>query len=281
MRKAVRQMAVPRDDAPQAPRPRRAGGGGGGVWRWVVGLLALLVLALLPVAAAYQLGIREPVDKILGPDSAEAPDAAAPRGQDLRLVLDEAFWKARLELSGRGAPYMALDLVDSLAVLEVRGVAVRTCRIKAIDMSALVRRRLERREFRERLARPFGIIEELATLPKEPIRIEEAPKDTLEAQQLGPRKFIPEAPDLFYILRIDGGLTLDLRQAEPPAEAAKALEDSLRWQARRTEAWSAFTSLAKRQLPPHEPVITLTLPRDDIKAIYRALVAEAGMAIRL
>jgi len=263
-------------------RGRAAGGGGGGaIWRWLLGLLALLVLALLPVGAAYQLGVRKPVATILDPQSPEAPDAAAPRGKDLRLILDEAFWKARLELSGRGAPYLALDLVDSLAVLEVRGVVVRRCRIKAIDKSALVARQLERREFRERLARPFGIIEELATLPKEPIRIEEAPKDTLEAQQLGPRKLIPEPPDLFYILRIDGGLTLDLRQLEPPAEAAKALEDSLRWQARRTEAWSAFTALAKRELPAHEPVITLTLARDDIKAIYRALVAEAGLAIRL
>lgn len=276
-------MAVPRDEPPQAPRAprRRRSGGSGSVWRWVLGLLALLLLALLPVAVAYQLGVREPVAKILAPEGPEAADAAAPRGEDLRLILDEAFWKSRVELSGRGAPYLVLDLVDSLAVIEVRGVAVRRCRIQAFEKSALVDRRLERREFRERLARPFGIIEELATLPKEPIRIEEAPKDTLEAQQLGPRKFIPEAPDLFYILRIDGGLTLDLRQAEPPAEAAKALEDSLRWQARRTEAWGAFTALAKRQLPPHEPVISLTLPREDIKAIYRALLAEAGLAIRL
>lgn len=276
-------MAVPRDESPPPPQGRRrsSAGGGGRAWRWILGLLALLVLALLPVAAVYQLGIREPVARILAPNGPEAADAAAPRGEDLRLILDEAFWKSRVELSGRGAPYLVLDLVDSLAVLEVRGVAVRRCRIQAIEKSALVDRRLERREFRERLARPFGIIEELATLPKEPIRIEEAPKDTLEAQQLGPRKLIPEAPDLFYILRIDGGLTLDLRQAEPPAESAKALEDSLRWEARRTEAWSAFTALAKRKLPPHEPVITLTLAREDIKAIYRALVAEAGLAIRL
>lgn len=278
MRKAVRLMAEPRESLRQAPR--RAGGRGG-LWRWALGLLALLVLALLPVAAAYQLGIREPVAKVLAPAGPEAPDAAAPRGEALRLILDEAFWKARLELSGRGAPCLALDLVDSLALIEVRGVAVRRCRIQAIDRSALLARRLERREFRERLARPFGIVEELATLPKEPIRVEVAPRDTLEAKQLGPRNFKPEAPDLFYILRIDGGLTLDLRQIEPPAEAAKALEDSLRWHSRRTEAWSAFTKLVQRQLPAHEPVITLTLPRDDVKAIYRALVAEAGLALRL
>ena len=57
MRKAVREMAVPRDESPQPlPRRRSSGAGGAGrVWRWVLGLLALLLLALLPVAAAYQL----------------------------------------------------------------------------------------------------------------------------------------------------------------------------------------------------------------------------------
>jgi len=275
VRKAIRQMAEPRAGAPAQPRrPRRTG-------RWLFALLLLLIIAALLPAAAYLLAVRQPAQAILAAGSPEAPDAAAPRGEALRLILDEAFWKARLELSGRGAPCLAVDLVDSLAILEIRGVAVRRCKLAGIERGALVGRRLQRREFRERLARPFGILSEVATLPKEPIQIEIAPKDTIEAKQTGPRKLEPEAPDLHYILRIDGGLTLDLRQIETPAAAALEEEKRLRWQARKDEAWAAFTALVQRQLPPHETVITLRLPRDDIKAIYRALIPEAGLALRL
>ncbi len=244
-------------------------------------LLLLLVIAAIPVAAAYLLAVKKPVAAILAAGSPEAPDAAAPRGEDLRLILDEAFWKSRLELTKRGAPCLAVDLVDSLAVLEIRGVVVRRCKLVGIERGALVGRRLQKREFRERLARPFGVLSEVGTLPKEPIRIEIAPKDTLEAQQAGPRKLEPEAPDLHYIMRIDAGLTLDLRQIETPAPTALEEEKRLRWQARKDEAWAAFTSLVQRELPPHETVITLHLSRDDIKSIYRALTPEAGLALRL
>jgi hypothetical protein len=278
VRKAIRPMAEPRGGgSEQAQRPRRARAGG----RWLVALLLLLVIAAIPVAAAYLLAIKQPVASLLAAGSPEAPDAAAPRGEALRLILDEAFWKARLELSGRGAPCLAVDLVDSLAILEVRGVIVRRCKLAGIERGALVARRLQKREFRERLARPFGVLSEVGSLPKEPIQIEIAPKDTLEAQQTGPRKLVPESPDLHYILRIDGGLTLDLRQIETPAPAAFEEEERLRWQARKDEAWAAFTALVQRQLPPHETVITLHLARDDIKAIYRALIPEAGLALRL
>ncbi len=273
--KATRPMAEPRGGGAAPPRrPRRR-------WRWLAALLLMLLIAAIPTAAAYLLAVRKPVAAILAAGSPEAPDAAAPRGEALRLILDEAFWKARVELSGRGVPCLAVDLVDSLAILEIRGVAVRRCKLAGIERGALVGRRLQRREFRERLARPFGILGEVATLPKEPIRIEIAPKDTLEAQQAGPRKLEPEEPDLHYVLRIDGGLTLDLRQLETPAPAALKAEQDQRRQARKDEAWAAFTALVQRELPPHETVITLRLPRDDIKALYRALVPEAGLALRL
>lgn len=281
MRKAIRPMAEPRSggtdqaERPRRPRrPRRAG-------RWPLALLLLLVIAAIPVVATYLLAVKKPVAAILAAGSPEAPDAAAPRGEALRLILDEAFWKSRLELTKRGAPCLAVDLVDSVAVLEIRGVVVRRCTLVGIERGALVGRRLQKREFRERLARPFGVLSEVGTLPKEPIRIEIAPKDTLEAQQAGPRKLEPEAEDLHYILRIDGGLTLDLRQIETPAPTALEEEKRLRWQARKDEAWAAFTSLVQRELPPHETVITLHLSRDDIKAIYRALTPEAGLALRL
>jgi len=174
-----------------------------------------------------------------------------------------------------------IDLVDSTLVLEIRGVPVRRVRLQGVERSAVLAEWTQAPAFRERLAAGLTIVEERGNLPKQPIRVEIAPRDTLEAKQAGPRVLKPEAEDIRYMLRLDAGLWLDLRQAEAISEEGapdyrrfcrNLLKEGLR---------EDLAALLHGRIPRHDPAIVLTLPQADIKALYRALGEESGLALRL
>ncbi len=208
---------------------------------------------------------------------------ASTRDNSLRLLgFDEAYWKSRLALAKQEPISLAVDLVDSTATLDIRGVPVRNCRIHRIEMSGAVPFLETTSDFRDRLSKPLAIAHETGTLPKEPIRVEMAPKDTIEAIKAAARPLAPEEVDVYFTLVLDGGLELAVRQLEKPSTPDGSrkkkwmdMKDNL------DQARKAVRSLVRSELPQHEPRIEVTLAREDAKAIYRALGPKARVALRL
>lgn len=249
-------------------------------------LFLFIVAVVLPVA-------RNPFDAAENEtleNSAAAPDSTpAEMATDRRelankmaeLEITQAFLQTRLELSKQDSICLIIDLIDSTALLEVKGVPMRRCKILRYRSSGLARRLRSQGRLHQWLATPFILQEQLATLPKAPIRIKEAPKDTIEAAESKGEDLPLEQRDAEFTLQFDRNLTLAVEQAQPPSFSGRLREW---WYALRrnfNEARDALTALVHLQLPQHRLWIEIELSREDAKAIYRALPTRAGLALRL
>jgi hypothetical protein len=264
--------------------------------------IALAAIALVPAAAAFAFLIVLPALRLAQEPAAKSKPAAtesaepakkkesAPkpppgpvkREDSLELLRhDEAYWTARIELAKQPKFALAVDLVDSVAVLDVRGVAVRNCKILEIEPSRALPFMFQRREFRERMAKPIQIKSETATILKEPIRVTFAPKDSIEAEKAAATPVEPDTGDVFFDLHFDGGLVLAVTQSEIPASKGFRRDFADRMRAGFGRMKVAARSIFRKELPQHELRIEITMSREDAKAIYRALGPHAKVALRL
>jgi hypothetical protein len=258
-------------------------------------ITALVATAVLPAIAAFIFLVALPAVRLAGergvkPRAATQPsnDIARPKSGALErkdqfelLRHDEAFWSARLELAKQPKFSLAVDLVDSLASLDVRGVPVRSCKILGIKTSHALPFMFQRREFRERMSKPLQIKSETATLPKEPIRITFAPKDSVEAELAAAKPIEPEQADVFFTLYFDGNLALTVRQSGEPISSGFQQRAKSLMRLGFEQGKLAARSLFRTELPQHELRIEVTLSREDAKALYRALGFNAKVAIRV
>jgi hypothetical protein len=246
----------------------------------------LAVVILGPALVVFVFAAAKPASRIARENthaSSAARAGSASGGETLRrLRVDASFWKARLDLSNKDAVSLAIDLIDSTATLDIRGVPVKTCKILEIDATNALRFLKKRDGFRERLSKPLIVRRETATLPKEPIRVEIAPKDTTEAAKAATRPLAPEEADVYVTMYFDHNLAIAMRQIEKPSTRSGSwrrrwmdTKDNLR------QAGTALWDLVRSELPQHDLRIEVTFTRDDAKAIYRALGPEARVALRL
>ncbi len=265
-----------------------------GFVRWVL-IVALAGTAVLPAIAAFVLLVTLPAARIARSHGTDAKTAVGAADKGARaetgeiesatqlesLRLEEAFWNSRLSLAKQGTISLALDLVDSLASLDVRGVPVRNCRILEIKTSHALPHVMQHGDFQDLISKPLVIRRESATLPKEPIRVTFAPKDSIEAAKATAKPIEPERADVYVTMYFDGGLALSTRQFEKPTSIGFRKSVKIRMKAGIEEARRALRSLAGKELPQHELRIEVTLSREDAKAIYRALGPNARVALRL
>jgi len=250
-------------------------------------LIVFVVAVVLPVAKnpfeeSNEENIKDNTEAF--PDSTPAEIVTSRRELAQRMAsleVDQAFFQARLQLVKRDSINLAVDLIDSVVALEVKGVPMRRCKILRYRSSGLVKRLRSQGRLHQWLSTPFVLQEELATLPKAPIRIKEAPRDTIEANESKGEDLPIEQRDAEFTLHFDRSLTLVVEQAQPPSFAGRLRK--IWYDLRRTfgAAGDAVAALIHRQIPQHRLWIEIELPREDAKAIYRALPPHAGLALRL
>jgi hypothetical protein len=250
----------------------------------------LLVFALTVILPAVANPFEEPAGEeiikrvALPTDSALAEIFAERRELALKMAslqIDQAFWQARLQLAKGDSISLAVDLIDSVASLEAKGVVMRRCEILRYRSSGLTRRWRSQGRLHQWLASPFMLEKELATLPKAPIRIKEAPRDTIEASESKGEDLPIEQRDAEFTLHFDRNLSLFVEQAQAPSFRGRWRE--FWYNVHRTfgAAEDALVDLLLFRPPQHRIWIEIELSREDAKAIYRALPHRAGLALRL
>jgi hypothetical protein len=259
-----------------------------------IGAIALVCLAVLPAVAAFVFLVALPAGRLTQQHQPKSKSAAERPGTEARdpaarqkneevssLQRDEAFWNARLVLAKQEAIGLAVDLVDSVATLDIRGVPVRNCKIRSIEVSHAIRLLEDQSAWRSRLSRPLIVQNEEATIPKEPIRVTEAPKDTIEAMKLAARPVPSDSLDVFFTLYFDGNFALTVRQFEKPTSEGSKRHTLFRLEENTRQAKTAVMALVHSKAPQHQTRIEIAVSQEDAKAIYRALGPKAGLALRL
>lgn len=257
------------------------------VWRFYAPavLLPLLVFLLtvgLPVVGWYVAEEETPsgepaaaVDEPIQPDEIqEGAGPARARMDSLRRA--EAVLSARLALGETRKIGLVISLAAKEAALEVEGVPVRVCAAHTIRASRSLRRLLEGEEGPAEIL--FTLEAEEATIPKQPIRVVQAPQDTAEANARPPADLPVETSAPHIRLSFDRGLVVTIRST-PRSIGDRLKAFTLETRARFREIGGHVGQLAGGDVPSLQPWIALTLAPEDARALYRALPESAKLVV--
>ncbi len=257
----------------------------------VPALVILTFLVILPVAnnpyEAEEAATSETVDE----HAENVTETAAPmdsalteklEGLSQRLLaldIQRAYLQSRWELSKGDSISLSINLRDSLVSLEMKGTPIRQCRILRFEVSRALQRLQAKGRLHEWLAKPFKMQSDLATLPKAPMRIITAPKDTLEAQARAKETIPIETSEVHFTLKFDRNLAIAIAQAQDLTFKGRLKKWSYDLRRSYASVKAALAALQRGELPQHRMLIELELTQEDAKAIYRALPKQAGLAL--
>jgi len=251
-------------------------------------LTVLLPLAEDPLAEYFQeppannhvaLAANQTVSGIAGPVSNDHQiEDLTPRIN--AILIEQAFIKSRDKLIVDDSLALSIDLVDSVAGIELAGVQVRRCKIESIKMTGKMQRLRQHSVTPTWLAAPFVLNDATASLPKIPLRVIEAPRDTAEARARSDEVIAVEKGDVYFTLYFDKYLSLTISQSQQTS--ARGWPARVNYWLKRgwASARKDLKTLVQLKLPTSRLHVRLEMSREDATAIYRALPANAQMALR-
>ncbi len=276
----------------------RRKGGIGGFFRWFgrnrrIQVIFLLLVISLPVFMVIY-GIILPA-RNYKPSTATGTSSIEP-GQNgnvslsgeaeaavrtiIRLENEKAYQAARLSLSGKDSVYFVLSIPDSAIILEIKGVPVRVNKFAGFEISnrfALI----SHENLLPWISEPFLLERDLSTIPKSPIVVKQAPKDTVEAQKASTAPAPPDSTDVYYTLYFDRNLVIEVEQANPQGKGnIQKVQDYLDFK-RKEDRMSVIQTLKNPQQVNQPLQIRIVLNADDAKAIFRAIPENSHLILRL
>ncbi len=219
-------------------------------------------------------------------DSAVSGNVSLDENQEsevLRIISKEnerAFQRTRLSLAEKDSIYMVLNIPDSMLLLEIKGVTVKKVKIPDMEISnrfALI----PHENMLPWISKPFILERDLSTIPKSPIVVKQAPKDTIEAARMSTKPAPPDSTNVFFTLYFDRNLILEVEQAEPLEKGET--EKVLTYQKikRKESTRSVFQLLRSPQQEDQPMLIKLVISESEARAIYRAVPVKSHLILKL
>ena len=240
----------------------------------------LVILPVQKVVDSTSLRMRN-MRAAAGGSAGAAPTREMAEQMDA-LRLEETYTNLLLDLAKKDSVMLAVNLRDSLVNLLIKGVPVRKCQISSFRMSQAIPHVARLDSLHTWLYPPFQLLSESATIPKAPIRIMDAPKDTIEAEAMAGQDIPIENNDVHFTLQFNRNLTVRIEQEQPPSSHSE-FKKKFAFDMERifAEARLTIRNLKRKSLPEHKLWIEVVVSREDAKAIYRAIPTRLQMALFL
>jgi len=195
------------------------------------------------------------------------------------LRKEKAFLLNRIEAARSDSIVLVLNFPDSIAQLELKGVMLYQVKIEEFFISRFFQTLCP--EARIKLfASPWNITSYESTIPKVPVMVKIAPRDTSE--------YTPDiAPDttnrdpVHFLLETDLGFRLNFHESIPDSLGGKSKYNAVRFRQKWNDAVAALKNLLLLTPPEYKPLISIRIPRRDAKIIFRAIPEKALVVVKL
>jgi hypothetical protein len=195
----------------------------------------------------------------------------------LSLLKDKSYLQAKNMMAKTDSVYLAINLADSTAALEISGVTVHSAKISSYSISSILSRG-DRYSIYKLFSQPLTIENSVSTIKKEPVMIKIAPKDTSEYQP----DVIPDTSlveHVSFIIGVSNGIKIYVYQEEHDKLAERGSTFMFDITERLSSAWYSVRSAAMFRVPGYQPFIRIKIPREDVKILYRALPRNGQVAV--
>lgn len=196
------------------------------------------------------------------------------------LVKEKTFKEALLVLSHNDSIQLVINIPDSSVCLYINGVKIHQTNVTKIETDLLLNK-LNIMQYAYIFSNPLSVNSQYATIVKEPIVVRQAPKDTAEVANNAYKPDTLMQNPAFLELRLAYEIDLILEQEiqpnSPEAQARKEFYKTIGGN-KYIMAFKRFIHFKKQE---YRPTITIILPANDIRAIYRALPQKSFVVIKL
>lgn len=197
----------------------------------------------------------------------------------IALNRQKAFLQARITMAATDSAVLSLDMTDSTARVEIKGVTVYSSRMSSIRISRVFTG-CDQYAITSLLSKPFTIKNSIASIPREPVVHKVAPRDTSEYKPYE----VPDTSKKEYvniILETDNGFRLYIYQETAGSMPAGLHRFAFDLADRLRNAGYIIRCMFTLRMPVYKPYIKITLPAKEARAIYRAIPAKGEFAVRL
>lgn len=196
------------------------------------------------------------------------------------LIKEKAYKESLLKLSQSDSIQLVIDLSDSIVGLSIKGVSIHQTRIREFSKDKFLTRLPLMHEIKL-FSEPLQVRQHYATIVKEPVVVRNAPKDTLEAAMNAwqPDTLIQNPAFVSFLTEHGLQIILEQDQNDHCRDRWKKFVFYSRLNARKAlRAIENFLSLSPQEYQPH---ITVKMPVDALRAVYRALPDDTLIVLRL
>ena len=128
------------------------------------------------------------------------------------LELNEIFWKMRVKTKIPDTYTLAISLLDSSVWLDIDGVTIHESKISSFQISEDLKLIRTSAEIRSLLTNPFYLLDEWATIPKEPIRTKDLSGDRKNLDSLDYRPSTVDSTEIMVVLGYSENLKIGMKQ---------------------------------------------------------------------
>jgi hypothetical protein len=192
--------------------------------------------------------------------------------------------KSLLKIKSDDSIGTVLDLRDSLLFITCHNVALRVCPVLEYHCSPSLKALKQSGRINSYFDSSFTQETETATIPKVPIKVKKAPKDSLAAarESFMDTCSVPKKGDVAIRLRFNSALRIKVYQSEKYSSKSTAF--SLPWfhsVSILVELMQSLKELFQGRILPVPKTITIVLSHDDAAILYRAFPTHGTLAILL
>ncbi len=194
----------------------------------------------------------------------------------VEMQKQKAYTQSRIAMAETDSIGLTLNLKDSLALLEIKGVVVHKTRISFMRICKAFNK-ANSYAVASMLSSPLNIIKDTATIKKIPLTVKMAPKDTSE--------YVPYVPDtsvndpVNYILEMNKGIRIFVYQQEQ--EKSEDVYNQILFDItdRTKNTIAALRKMADFEVPEYRLYIKIRVSKVDAKIIYRAIPHKGQITV--
>ncbi|MGE5428633.1 MAG: hypothetical protein ACM3O8_12110 [Methylococcaceae bacterium] len=202
------------------------------------------------------------------------------------LMKEKAWVESRIKMASGDSIGLSIDLESKVIQLELKGVVVMSSKIKDYSTSGFFKR-MDGNVYFNMFGSPLTIQSFESSIAKNPFKVIQAPKDTIEAlakPAIDPLKkdSLPKE-NVYWTVKFDRDFELNIQGIDSASNSKSnvKLGEGFAFKRDLRNVASSFKQIIQLKNPNYTPEILISIPENEAKAILRALPVNASVTIRI
>ena len=250
--------------------------------KYVILIIVLSVLALTSIYTYLSVGSVRDRMKVAQEKAQGSPQV---NSSLLTQLKDKAWLESRLKMAAGDSIGLSIDLEQRRIQLELKGVVIMSSKIRDFSISGFFLK-MDGNVYFNTFGTPLTIQQFKSSIAKNPLKVVEAPKDTIAAQAAADAAAKKDSllhENVFWTVKLDRNFDLDIQGIDSIAEAQNKYKFGKGFEFERNlkNIVSSFQHILRFSKPSYTPEILISIPENEAKAILRALPSNALITIRI